>query len=72
ATAIGIKNRGELKAGMFADITIFDLEIISDKGDYVNPTQFPVGIDYVIVNGTPIIDNKEFKEIAPGHVIRRK
>lgn len=72
ATAIGIKNRGELKAGMFADITIFDLEIISDKGDYVNPTQFPVGIDYVIVNGTPIIDNREFKEVAPGHVIRRK
>ncbi len=72
AEAIGIKNRGELKVGNFADVTIFDMKTINDMGDYINPTQFPVGIEYVIVNGTPIIDNKEFKEVSPGHVLRRK
>lgn len=72
ATAIGIPNRGELKVGMYADITIFDLNKISDTGDYINPAQFPIGIEYVIVNGVPVIDNGEFKNVAPGHVIRRK
>ncbi|MGL6064905.1 MAG: N-acyl-D-amino-acid deacylase family protein [Fusobacteriaceae bacterium] len=71
ATAINIKNRGELKEGYFADITIFDLNTIIDTGDYINPIQFPKGIEYVLVNGTAIIDNGIFKEVAPGHVIKR-
>lgn len=72
AEAIGISERGELKPGMFADITIFDPKTIIDKGDYINPAQFPEGIQYVIVNGTPIIDDGIFKKVSPGKVIRRK
>ncbi|MGL4392487.1 MAG: amidohydrolase family protein, partial [Fusobacteriaceae bacterium] len=71
AEAMRLKNRGELKVGNYADITIFDLETIKDTANYLDPIKFPDGILYVIVNGTPIIDNKEFKEVAPGHVIRR-
>lgn len=72
AEAIGILNRGELKAGMFADITIFNPDTVNDKGDYVHPDQFPEGIEYVLVNGTPIIDAGIFMEKAPGHVIRSR
>lgn len=72
ATAINIKKRGELKVGNYADITIFDLNTIIDTGDYINPVEFPKGIEYVLVNGTPIIDSGVFKKVAPGHVIRRK
>ncbi|MGL5767595.1 MAG: N-acyl-D-amino-acid deacylase family protein, partial [Sarcina sp.] len=72
AEAIGISERGELKPGMFADITIFNPKTIIDKGDYINPAQFPEGIQYVIVNGTPIIDDGIFKKVSPGKVIRRK
>ncbi|MGL6154922.1 MAG: N-acyl-D-amino-acid deacylase family protein [Cetobacterium sp.] len=71
ASAMRIKERGELKEGYFADITIFNKEEIIDRGDYINPTVFPAGIYYVIVNGVPVIDNGEFKEIAPGKVLRR-
>lgn len=69
--AMNIRERGELKVGYYADITIFNLDTITDKGDYVEPAQYPEGIEYVIVNGKPVIDNKLFKEVAPGHVIRR-
>lgn len=71
AMAIGIKNRGEIKVGNFADITIFDLNSVADVGDFINPEQFPIGINYVLVNGQPIINNKEFTKISPGHVLRR-
>jgi len=45
ARKIGLKNRGELKKGFFADITIFDPETVIDKADFDNPYQYSEGID---------------------------
>jgi N-acyl-D-amino-acid deacylase len=47
----GIKDRGRLKEGAFADVTIFDQDRVIDRATFENPHQFPVGIEYVIVNG---------------------
>ena len=52
AQTLGIRDRGLLKPGMHADITIFDPDKVIDKATYKDPIQFPKGIEYVIVNGT--------------------
>jgi dihydroorotase/N-acyl-D-amino-acid deacylase len=48
-------DRGVLKAGMWADIVIFDPDKVADLATYANPDQCPVGMSYVLVNGTPVI-----------------
>ncbi|WKY46885.1 D-aminoacylase [Eubacteriaceae bacterium ES3] len=71
ATSMGIKERGFLKEGYYADIVIWNAETISDRGTFVEPKKKPVGIDHVIVNGIPLILNGEFTGNRSGKVIRR-
>ena len=71
ARKIGLKNRGELKKGFFADITIFDPKTIIDKADFDNPYQYSEGIESVVVNGKIVIkDGKHTGELA-GRVLRK-
>jgi dihydroorotase/N-acyl-D-amino-acid deacylase len=72
AKNIGLKDRGVLKENMKADITIFDPETIIDKGTFEKPHQYPEGIHYVLVNGQLAVDNKEFKNIKAGNVLRKE
>lgn len=72
AEAIGIKDRGILAVGNFADIVVFDSETILDKGTFVNPAQYADGIDYVIVNGEIVIDQGKQIKIKAGKVLRRQ
>jgi len=51
AKRFNLKNKGLLKIGMDADITVFDLNKICDKATFENSTQPPEGIEWVIVNG---------------------
>ncbi|UCE41394.1 MAG: D-aminoacylase [Candidatus Aminicenantes bacterium] len=69
AVKLGLKNRGSLQQGNFADIVIFDPETIADKATFIEPHQYPVGIDYVIVNGTTVIDHGKHTEKLPGKVL---
>jgi N-acyl-D-amino-acid deacylase len=55
AEIFGLKGRGRLKEGMFADITVFDSARISDKATFDDPFQGPEGIPYVLVNGIPAV-----------------
>lgn len=71
ATALGIKERGFLKAGYFADITIWNPNTIIDKGTFENPKQFPKGIEYVIVNGEIAVDKGIYTKNRNGMVIRK-
>ena len=59
ADKIGIKDRGRLKEGLWADVTIFDPDRVIDRATFENPHQYPVGIQYVIVNGVVTIDNEQ-------------
>lgn len=72
ALAIGIQKRGALKEGYYADVVIFDLESISDVGDYVDPMHYPVGIAYVLINGHLVIDQGDYIKVVAGEVLRRQ
>jgi N-acyl-D-amino-acid deacylase len=69
AAKLGLKDRGALKQGNFADIVVFDSKTIADKATFIEPHQYPVGIDYVFVNGTTVIDHGKHTEKLPGKVL---
>ena len=71
AQTIGIKKRGLIKRGMFADITIFDKNTIIDKATFEAPHQYSEGIYYVLVNGRIAIDAGKFQNIKAGKVLRK-
>ncbi len=66
AAKLGLKERGAVKEGFFADLVIFDPEKIIDQATYIDPEQYPKGIDYVIVNGKIVIDHGEPTGQFPG------
>lgn len=72
ADTLGIPKRGELKEGNFADICIFDHNTIIDKGDFVDPIQYPKGIEYVIINGQTVIQEGIHTNIRRGRVLRKQ
>ena len=71
AQTFGLRDRGIIKEGMKADITIFNQNTIIDKSTFDFPHQYPEGIYYVIVNGQLAIDNEEFKNIKAGNILRK-
>jgi len=71
ALKMGIRDRGLLREGFWADITIFDPKTIIDKATFEDPHQYPVGIEYVIVNGKVVIEEGEHTGVQAGKVLRR-
>ena len=63
-------DRGVLKAGMCADMVIFDPAAIHDIATFENPNQLSQGMDYVLVNGVPVIDQTMMTGALPGKVLR--
>jgi N-acyl-D-amino-acid deacylase len=70
ASRMGLYDRGSLREGLWADVTIFDLERIKDRAAYEDPTAYPEGIDYVLVNGALVIDEACHTGATPGQVLR--
>ena len=71
AQRLGLSDRGILRDGMKADITIFNANTVSAPATRTEPKQFPVGIEHVIVNGTPVIDGGNHTGQLPGRALRR-
>jgi len=69
AQRLGLADRGLLKAGMVADIVIFNPHEIIDKATYLNPHLFSEGIDFVIVNGVAVIRNGKHTGAKPGKAL---
>ncbi|MCC7010336.1 MAG: D-aminoacylase [Acidobacteria bacterium] len=69
ADKLGIADRGRIKAGNWADLTVFDAATVADRATFEQPHQFPVGIPYVIVNGEVTIDNGQHTGAMAGRVI---
>jgi dihydroorotase/N-acyl-D-amino-acid deacylase len=63
-------DRGVLKQGMWADVVIFDPENVRDLATFDNPNQLSQGMDFVLVNGVPVIDNGKMTGALPGKVLR--
>lgn len=72
AKTFGIKDRGQLKIGKKADITVFDPTKIRDNATFIEPHQYPSGIDYVIVNGKIAIESGTFLNRLYGKVLRKQ
>ncbi len=72
ATKVGLKDRGVLREGAFADITIFDPETIQARAAYTDPFQYPEGISHVLVNGQLVLDNGQHTGQHPGRALRKR
>jgi len=71
AQKLGLKDRGMIKEGMWADIVIFKCDRIKDEAAFVDPHRYPEGIECVIVNGKIVIEKGEHTKETPGEVLRR-
>jgi N-acyl-D-aspartate/D-glutamate deacylase len=69
AQKLRLVDRGLLRKELWADITIFDPKTVMDKATFLNPHQFPVGIEHVILNGQTIIKNGEHTEVRAGKIL---
>jgi N-acyl-D-amino-acid deacylase len=69
ATRMRLANRGSIKEGNWADVTIFNLETLDDKATYERPLDFPTGIEYVLVNGSLTIEKGKHTGAKAGKVL---
>jgi N-acyl-D-amino-acid deacylase len=70
ASNVGLKQRGLIREGYFADIMIFDPKIVIDRATFADPNQYPVGINFVIVNGQLEVDKGQRTTANAGRVLR--
>ncbi len=70
AQRMRMADRGVLKQGMWADIVVFDSAIIRDRATFENPNQLSDGMEFVLVNGVPVIENGRMTNALPGKVLR--
>lgn len=71
AARLGITDRGVLKTGAWADVTVFDPETVADLATFEDPHRYPAGIDYVLVNGKVVLDHSTHTGVLPGVFIPR-
>ncbi len=69
ARIMGLRDRGEIREGYWADLVVFDMETIADKATFFEPHQHAEGIDHVLVNGEFVVEDGEILYALPGKVI---
>ncbi len=67
----GLKKRGLIKPGYFADLNIFDPAVFTDQADYKQPRQLAVGLEQVLVNGVTAYADNQLSSARNGHVLKR-
>ncbi|MFL6444682.1 MAG: amidohydrolase family protein [Candidatus Sulfotelmatobacter sp.] len=70
AQRMRLTDRGVLKTGMWADVVVFDPATVRDRATFDNPNQLSEGMEYVLVNGVPVIDQGKMTGALPGKVLR--
>ncbi|MCA1648496.1 MAG: amidohydrolase family protein, partial [Chloroflexi bacterium] len=70
ADTFGLTERGLVEVGRVADVVVFDPESVLDEATFLDPQQFPTGIETVIVNGTVVLDGGQHTGTRPGRVLR--
>ncbi len=71
AARMRFADRGVLKAGMWADVVVFDPDTIRDVATFEKPNQLSEGMRYVLVNGVPVIEEGKMTNALPGKVVSR-
>jgi len=69
ARRLGIHDRGLITEGYFADIAIFDPDVIVDKATFENPHQYAIGTKFVLVNGVVVVENGQHTGARPGRIL---
>jgi N-acyl-D-amino-acid deacylase len=70
ASNTGIRGRGLLAEGNFADVVVFDPDTVADHATFEKPHQYATGIEQVFVNGVQVIRNGDHTGSTPGRVVR--
>ena len=70
AARVGLSDRGVIKAGMYADITIFDPNTVCDRATFEKANQTAVGIQHVLVNGVPVLRQGKVTGARPGRALK--
>jgi dihydroorotase/N-acyl-D-amino-acid deacylase len=70
AQRLRLEGRGVLRTGMWADVVIFDPATVRDLATFDHPNQLSEGMDYVLINGVPVIDEGKMTGARPGKVLR--
>jgi N-acyl-D-amino-acid deacylase len=70
AANIGIRERGRLAEGFYADVVVFDPDTIEDLATFEDPHQYAIGVEHVFVNGEQVIRDGEHTDARPGRVVR--
>jgi N-acyl-D-amino-acid deacylase len=69
ATRIGLRERGLVQPGYFADLTVLDPATVKDESTYAEPHRYPTGIPYVLVNGAVVVDQGRMGPARPGRIL---
>jgi len=72
AAKVGVVDRGLLRAGQFADVTVFDPEKVIDRSTYLDPFRYSEGVAFVLVNGRLVLDQGKPTVARPGRALRRR
>jgi len=72
AARLGLQDRGIIKSGMAADLTVFDPARVKDTGTFEDPHCYPEGIPFVIVNGRIVIEKGEHTGVLSGKILRKR
>jgi N-acyl-D-amino-acid deacylase len=71
AAQVGLRDRGVLREGAYADLVVFDPATVADVATYEEPARHPVGIEHVVVNGRLAIADGVETDARPGRLLRR-
>src|SRR5207249_3871896 len=71
AQRLGLPDRGLLRDGMKADVVVFDPQTVKAPATRAHPKQFPIGIEYVVVNGKVVVDRGQHTGVLAGRALRR-
>jgi len=73
AQRMGLKDRGALRKGAFADITVFNAETVQCRATFEDPFQFAEGIEYVLINGKVVLDGGAYRpDVLAGRVVKKR
>jgi N-acyl-D-amino-acid deacylase len=71
AARMGLRDRGVLRTGAYADVVVFDPARVADRATFDAPHQYPIGVEFVLVNGVVAVDGERFTGARNGRVLRR-
>jgi N-acyl-D-amino-acid deacylase len=72
ARKFNLSQRGQIREGYYADLTLFDPDTILDQSTWTEPKRYPLGITYVLVNGKPVIENGDHTGHLPGIILKHR